>query len=119
MTIKDSSITIYVTDMDKAILFYQSLGLLLKNRWGDHYAELTAPGLVIGLHPTKNGEPAPGAGNISIGFTTDEFEEVSSFLKDLHIKVTPREEEGGQFLHFNDPDGTALFFIKPKLHYDK
>jgi len=28
--------------------------------------------------------------------------------------VTERSEEGGQFLHFTDPDGTALYFIKPK-----
>jgi len=29
--------------------------------------------------------------------------------------VTERSEEGGQFLHFADPDGTALYFIKSKL----
>ena len=25
-----------------------------------------------------------------------------------------RSEEGGEFLHFIDPDGTSLYFIKPK-----
>jgi len=28
--------------------------------------------------------------------------------------VTERSEEGGQFLHFADPDGTPLYFIKSK-----
>jgi hypothetical protein len=32
----------------------------------------------------------------------------------FNINVTERKEEGGQFLHFNDPDGTALYFIKSK-----
>ena len=114
MTIKESNITINVKDMDKSISFYKSLGLTEKNRWGDHYAQLTAPGIVIGLHPTKESNQPTGSGNTSIGFTTDNFEEVKSHLVKLAINAHTREEEGGQFLHFNDPDGTALYFIKPK-----
>ena len=51
--IKESNITINVKDIDKSISFYQSIGLKIKNRWGNHYAQLSAPGVVIGLHPTK------------------------------------------------------------------
>ena len=54
------------------------------------------------------------SGNVSIGFTTDKIEETKSALQKLSINATDRTEEGGQFLHFNDPDGTALYFIKPK-----
>ncbi|HRI21516.1 MAG TPA: hypothetical protein PLA68_11215 [Panacibacter sp.] len=46
--------------------------------------------------------------------TIDNFEEAKAFLDKLAITVTTRDEEGGQFLHFNDPDGTELYFIKPK-----
>jgi hypothetical protein len=56
----------------------------------------------------------PGnSGGLSIGFTTAELAGVKKSLENLSIVVTERSEEGGEFLHFNDPDGTA-HFIKPK-----
>ncbi len=112
--IKESNITINVKDMDKSISFYESIGLKIKNRWGNHYAQLTAPGVVIGLHPAKDNNLAGNSGNVSIGFTTDDFEKAKSELIKMSIDLQTREEEGGQFVHFNDPDGTALYFIKPK-----
>ena len=114
MTIRESNLTIMVKDMDRSIAFYQSIGLSEKTRWGNHYAQLTAPGIVIGLHPTNENNLANGSGNLSIGFTTDNFEETKSQLQQLSIPVTSRDEEGGQFIHFNDPDGTSLYFIKPR-----
>jgi len=112
MTIKDSNITIMVKDMDRSVSFYQSIGFTVKNRWGEHYAQLTAPGITIGLHPSN--ESINSSGNLSISFTTDNFEETQSSLNSLSIEVVTRNEEGGQFLHFKDPDGTLLYFIKPK-----
>jgi len=114
MTIKQANVTINVTDMETAISFYQSIGLSVKNRWGNYYAQLTAPGITIGLHPTSNGNLKGNSGNVSIGFTSDDIEETRSSLEKLSITVTERSEEGGQFLHFSDPDGTALYFIKSK-----
>ena len=114
MIIKESNVTIHVKDMDRSISFYQSIGFNVKNRWGNYYAQLTAPGIVIGLHPTSNGNLAGNSGNVSIGFTTDDMEGTKSSLAEFNINVTERNEEGGQFLHFTDPDGTALYFIKPK-----
>ena len=49
MTIKEANVTINVKDMDTSVSFYQSLGLDVKNRWGNFYAQLAAPGIVIGL----------------------------------------------------------------------
>ena len=114
MTIKEANVTISVKDMDKSIFFYQSIGLTLKNRWGNHYAQLTSAGIAIGLHPTTENNLKGNSGNVSIGFTTDNFEETKKSLHELSIAATERNEEGGQFLHFSDPDGTALYFIKPK-----
>ena len=114
MIIKNSNITINVSDLDKSIEFYESIGLTVNNRWGSHYAQLTAPGIVIGLHPTNNVNLTDNSGNLSIGFTTDDFEETRSYLEKLPIDLKERHEKGGQFLHFNDPDGTAIYFIKPK-----
>ena len=114
MTIKQANVTINVKDMEAAVSFYQSIGLSVKNRWGNYYAQLTAPGITIGLHPTSNGNLKGNSGNVSIGFTSDDLEETRSSLEKLSITVTERSEEGGQFLHFSDPDGTALYFIKSK-----
>ncbi len=114
MAIKDSNITINVKDLDRSVLFYESIGLTIKNRWGNYYAQLTAPGLVIGLHPAHDNFLTDNSGNVSIGFTADDFEQTKSLLKKLTITATDRLEEGGQFLHFKDPDGTSLYFIKPK-----
>jgi len=112
MTIKDSNVTIMVKDMDKSVSFYQSLGFDIKQRWGNHYAQLTAPGITIGIHPTN--QILSNSSNVSIGFTTDNFEETKDQLSSLAIPTQSREEEGGKFIHFADPDGTALYFIKPK-----
>ena len=114
MIIKESNVTINVKDLDKSILFYESIGLVTKTRWANHYAQLTAPGIIIGLHPANNPNLTGNSGNISIGFTTDDFEEARSALQKLSVPATDRLEEGGQFLHFNDPDGNSLYFIKPK-----
>jgi len=114
MTIKESSITINVKDLEKSISFYESIGLTVKNRWGNYYAQLKAPDIIIGLHPTRHNNLKENSGNTSIGFTIDDFEEAKSLLQKLSIKATNRIEEGGEFIHFIDPDGTALYFIRPK-----
>ena len=114
MEIKQANLTVNVKDMDQSVSFYQSLGLTLKNRWGNYYAQLTAPGITIGLHPTSDENIKGNSGNVSIGFTTNDINETRSSLENLSIKFSERSEEGGQFLHFNDPDGTALYFIKSK-----
>ena len=112
MSIKDSNVTIMVKDMDKSVSFYESLGFDIKQRWGNHYAQLTAPGITIGINPTT--ENIHNSSNISIGFSTDKFDETKDHLNSLAIETQLREEEGGKFIHFSDPDGTALYFIKPK-----
>ena len=113
MTIKHANVTIYVKNMDHSISFYQSLGFTVKNRWGNDYAQLAAPGIEIGLHPGNEKRLKGNSGNVSIGFVTDNLEETKSSLKDLSVEIAEASEEGGQFLLFTDPDGTALYFIKP------
>lgn len=114
MKILQSNVTVLIKNMADSIAFYQSLGFTLVNRWGDHYAQLSAPGITIGLHPSKEENLHGNSGNLSIGLTTDNFEETKLELVNLSISFTERQEEGGGFLHFNDPDGNGLYFIKPR-----
>ena len=112
MLITNANVTINVKDLNTSISFYESIGLTVQNRWGDYYAQVIASGISIGLHPSNN---LPGSsGNTSIGFIADNFDDAKALLEKLSIKTTARQEEGGSFLLFNDPDGTALYFIKPK-----
>ena len=114
MLIKESNVTINVRDLEKSVAFYESIGFTVRNRWGDYYAQMTAPGMTIGLHPSDESNPKAGSGNVSLGFTTDHFEETMTALGERNIATEERNEEGGQFIHFRDPDGTSLYFIKPK-----
>ncbi len=56
INIKGTNVTIMVKDMDKAISFYESIGLTLKQRWDNHYAMVVNEGITMGIHPAKDGE---------------------------------------------------------------
>jgi catechol 2,3-dioxygenase-like lactoylglutathione lyase family enzyme len=115
MKITGSNVTIMVKDMDKAIAFYQSLGLELKQRWDNHYAMLSAQDIVIGLHP--GGDEKSSSGSLSIGFMIDDIEEVKALLKKEKIAFTlagDTPDSSGIYANFKDLDGTHLYFVKPK-----
>lgn len=114
MEILHSNLTINVKNFNESIAFYEKIGFSLKQRWGDHYAQLTAPGIEIGLHPSDSDAPIGRRDGISIGFTTSDFEQTKNELAELGISFTERNEEGGDFLHFQDPDGTRLYFIRSR-----
>ena len=113
ITINESNITIMVQNMDDAVNFYKSIGLTLKQRWDDHYAMVTAPGITIGLHPTEKN--ATSSGTLSVGFMIDNINDAKSLLDKNKIAYTPEEDgKSGIYLHFKDPFGTILYFVKPK-----
>ena len=114
MKLTGSNVTIMVKDMNKSISFYENLGLKLQQRWEDNYAMIEGPGITLGIHP--GGDDDSGSGDLSIGFFTDSFEEAKALLKKNNISITQEAEDGnsGSYLHFKDPDGTALYFVKPK-----
>jgi len=114
MEILNSNVTINVKEMESSISFYQSIGFTLKQRWDNHYAQLIAPGIEIGLHPSDSSNNNENQKTISIGFTTSDFQTTKNELIQLGIQISERREEGGDFINFNDPDGTPLYFIKPK-----
>ena len=113
VNITQTAITIMVTNMSKSISFYTKiLGFNLLHTYGDHYAQIAAPGINIGLHPSDKKTNPSGA--VSIGFTVADFDEAKRTLLEFSIAFEDRKEEGGTFVHFKDPDDTPLYFIIPK-----
>jgi predicted enzyme related to lactoylglutathione lyase len=107
-----SNVTVMVSDMNRAVRFYtEALGLTLKARFGDGWAEVQAPGLTIGLHPVRQGAPtgAP-AGGVSIGLQVENLEAAMATLKERGVEFRGIVEgEGVRLAHFQDPDGTPLY----------
>ena len=112
--ITDTNVTVMVQDMDKSISFYEKLGLVLKNRWGEHYAMLSAKDLVLGLHPAGEKSAGSGSGNVSIGFMVDSADEAKTLLDGLQIAYTAHDDKSGIILNFTDLDGTMLYFMQPR-----
>jgi predicted enzyme related to lactoylglutathione lyase len=110
--INGTNVTIMVMNMDKAISFYESIGLKLQNRWGDHYAMMTTTSLTIGLHPAE--KEIPASSKISIGFMVDQADEAKELLEKNNIPYKHFDDKSGVYLNFNDPDGTTLYFTQPK-----
>jgi catechol 2,3-dioxygenase-like lactoylglutathione lyase family enzyme len=115
ITINESNITIMVNDMDKAVSFYESIGLTLKQRWDNHYAMMTASGITIGLHPSSS--DTTNSGTLSIGFMIDKIDEAKSLLDSNKIACTHEDDgKSGIYLHFKDPFGTILYYVQPKWY---
>ena len=106
-------INIMVSDMDDAIAFYiGKLELELINRFGNHYAEIQAPGLMIGLHPTS--EKITKGNNISIGLGVINFDSTLENLETKDIKFKIEVDGWIRLAYFSDPDGNSLFLAENK-----
>ena len=101
-----------VKNLDESVKFYKSLGLKIKQRWGNHYAMVKTTGITLGLHPSDKKER--NSGTISIGFMVDSLVEAKAMLETNNITVRQDEGKSGNYLHFDDPDGTALYFVEPE-----
>lgn len=105
--------TIFVTDMDRSIRFYtEILGLQLTQRFGEHWAQVQAGELVIGLHPASAQSPSGHNGSITIGFTfSTPIEEAVSTLKQKGVRFPGPiiQDNAGKVAYFEDPDGNTLY----------
>lgn len=106
--------TVYyrICNMEKAVAFYGGvLGLTLKNREGNDWAEFDVGGYDLALE----GELAtrPHGGGATVVFRTEDV-----YALDVHLAtndVTRREVEdldGTKLLEFYDPDGNRLIAMQ-------
>ena len=111
--IQSSNITLMVTNMDEAIAFYtEILGFKLKNRYGEHWADIEAPGLSIGLHPAH---PYVRYGDsMSIGLKVNNLNEAMAVFKTKGIEFNEMDDTKVQLAYFSDPSGNALYLVEEK-----
>jgi catechol 2,3-dioxygenase-like lactoylglutathione lyase family enzyme len=112
---KSGNVTIMVSEMERAVRFYRDvLGLSLTFRAGDEWAQFTAPGLTIGLHPRGAAPPAGAAGGVSLGFEVDHLATAMAALqaKGVHFDPEIKDDHGIRIASFADPDGTPLYLAQ-------
>ena len=107
-------INVQITDMNRSVEFYcDLLGLELVNRYGNHYAEVKGPDLLIGLHPSSN-EIKVG-NNMSIGFGVTQFDETVKQLEAKGLEIRVDTQDWIQLAYFKDPDNNNLYLAENKL----
>jgi predicted enzyme related to lactoylglutathione lyase len=118
---RTANVTLMVSEMDRAVEFYtHAVGLELKVRYGNEWAEVSVPGLTLGLHqargPIMRSDPAIG---ISIGLEVDDIEAAILELqaKGVVFPTGIRETNDLREASFADPDGTSLYLAEIKPQY--
>ena len=111
------NVTVYVSNMDRAVDFYSgTLGLKLAYRFGDHWASVeVGKGLTIGLHPASAGMPAGRKGSMTIGLElSGSIHDAISTLeaKGVRFEGPVNEGKSGSFVSFRDPDGNQLYLAQ-------
>lgn len=118
--ISGGNVTIFVSDFERAVRFYEeTLGLKLDYRAGEHWAQLSAgAGLTIGLHPPSRSAPPPGSsGAMQIGFSVDmpieaAIETLEARGVSFHGPI--QDDDAVRLAFFQDPDGNTLYLCEQK-----
>lgn len=116
--IEYGNVTVMVGEMSRAVAFYtETLGMRLKMRAGDHFAEVETTGLTVGLHPQGPHTPKAGTeGAMSIGLQVADIEKAMAELKAKGVTFTAGPTDDGYvtLAFFADPDGNPLYLCQTK-----
>ena len=112
---KEANVTVMVSDIEKSVQFYTGvLGLRLKARYGDEFAEVEAPGTIIALHPLNKSRPVPSKSeSMSIGFSVDKLDKAIDELKSKGVSFSRvTDDVQVRLAFFADPDGNPLYLAQ-------
>lgn len=112
-------VTVYVTDMERAVAFYtETLGLELDYRGGPSWAVVRAPdGFGVGLHRTMEGARAGQSGSTTLGFRVEgDLEDVVEDLRSKGVSFVTdiTEETAVPLAYFEDPDGNVMYVVEQR-----
>jgi catechol 2,3-dioxygenase-like lactoylglutathione lyase family enzyme len=104
-----------VADVNRAVDFYtRTLGLPLKQRYGDDWVEIEAPGVLIGLHPAGS-EPVPAErpSALTIGLLVEDLDDALATLGQRGLTIDQQlSGEAARSASFRDPDGNPLYLMQ-------
>ncbi|MDX5325928.1 MAG: VOC family protein [Bacteroidota bacterium] len=107
------NVTVMVTNLNTAIDFYtEVLGFQLIQRFCDHWADIQAPEVSIGLHPTT--KAIERGSNLQIGLRVKDLEKAIEELRSNEIEVKIQEDDQVRLAFFFDPDGNTLYLVQPQ-----
>ncbi|MFI5420006.1 MAG: VOC family protein [Nitrososphaerales archaeon] len=113
-----ANVTVMVSTMDQALKFYvDALGLKLKSRYEDYFAEVEGPGIIIALHPASKNGPQPGKSeSLSIGLGVDNIEKAMGSLKARGVQFSSDivQDGGVKLAFFTDPDKNPLYLAETR-----
>ena len=114
--LREGNVTVMVSDMGSAIQFVEKVGLKLKARYSDQFAQVVAPGLTIALHPAdKQGRRLGRSEGLSIGLGVDNLERTMKDLEGKGVKFGRVVEDGPvRLASFKDPDGNPLYLAESR-----
>jgi predicted enzyme related to lactoylglutathione lyase len=104
----------WVRDMDRSVAFYRdALGLPMRMRHGDDWAEFEAGGARIGLHGAAADErPSPGGTAV---FVVEDLDLAKASLEERGVGFEDHlgEVPGyARYASFTDPDGNSMQIIE-------
>lgn len=101
----------WTKDMDQAVSFYRDLlGLSLRLRAGEDWAEFDVGGTTVAVHGTREGHAPPQAG-ATVVFEVDDLDLAVRLLRERGVVFEGDVHEvpgSGRFASFRDPDGNLL-----------
>jgi catechol 2,3-dioxygenase-like lactoylglutathione lyase family enzyme len=118
--IRSAKVTVMVASIERAVRFYtHALGLALRHRRNDEYAEVEAAGLTLALMASERSThpgAAPAPVHCSIGFDVERLEGAMLVLRERGVAFAPEIAEGDRerIAYFADEDGTPLFLREEK-----
>jgi catechol 2,3-dioxygenase-like lactoylglutathione lyase family enzyme len=108
-----SNVTIMVTSMAKSKKFYSDVvGLKLSVDFGSHWAELTGPGITIGLHPRGKKNVFATGTAVAIGFEVKDINAAADNLRSKGIELEVVNTGHVRQAYFTDLDGNSLYLYQ-------
>ena len=111
IAIQSCNVTVMVNSLDASIKFYtETLGFSLKNRYGEHWADIEGPGISIGLHP--NNKEIKVGDNLQIGLKVPDVMKAISELEKKGVAFNINNADKVKLAAFKDPDGNTLYLVQ-------